>query len=310
MNFTLRDLNLLRSLEALLRLRHVSRAASALGVSQPAMSRSLAMLRRGLGDALLVRVGGRYMLTPRAEILATELPAQLKQLEQVLAPTTFDPGTTRKSQRLGVLDYETWVLIPHVVDRLRRDAPGLRLDVVGGDTANLSHIIDGTLDLSIQSPRTPPQRCLRSVLFRDRFATIFPRALAPLDLNKFVAGDHVMVGTPDDDRSDIDLALEALGHTRRIVARVPYFTAAFRIASVAGLIFTGPARLIKSMPLPRAMAVGPPPTPLPRGAGPICLYWHERHHHDPLNRWLRQAIRAAAADLAKEPETDTLLDRP
>jgi len=40
------DLNLLPALEALLRRRHVTRAAADVGLSQPAMSRVLARLRR------------------------------------------------------------------------------------------------------------------------------------------------------------------------------------------------------------------------------------------------------------------------
>ena len=51
------DLNLLPPLEALLRLRNVTEAASAVGLSQPAMSRTLARLRDLLGDPLLVRIG-------------------------------------------------------------------------------------------------------------------------------------------------------------------------------------------------------------------------------------------------------------
>ena len=58
------DLNLLPALEALLRLRNVTRAAAEVGLSQPAMSRALSRLRGIFGDPLLVRVGGGLSLTP------------------------------------------------------------------------------------------------------------------------------------------------------------------------------------------------------------------------------------------------------
>lgn len=51
------DLNLLPPLEAALRTRSVSAAALEVGLSQPAMSRALARLRRLLNDPLLVRAG-------------------------------------------------------------------------------------------------------------------------------------------------------------------------------------------------------------------------------------------------------------
>ena len=60
------DLNLLVSLDALLQERSVTRAAARMGLSQPALSASLARLRRHFGDELLTRVGNEYRLTPLA----------------------------------------------------------------------------------------------------------------------------------------------------------------------------------------------------------------------------------------------------
>ena len=51
------DLNLLRAFDALLRERHVTRAAERLEMSQSSMSASLAKLRDVLGDELLMRSG-------------------------------------------------------------------------------------------------------------------------------------------------------------------------------------------------------------------------------------------------------------
>ena len=63
------DLNLLVTLEALLRERNVTRAGHVLGASQPAMSAALARLRDMFGDQLLMRVGREYRLTPLARDL-------------------------------------------------------------------------------------------------------------------------------------------------------------------------------------------------------------------------------------------------
>ena len=66
MNLASLDLNLLVSLDALLQERSVTRAAARMGLSQPALSASLARLRRHFGDELLSRVGNEYRLTPLA----------------------------------------------------------------------------------------------------------------------------------------------------------------------------------------------------------------------------------------------------
>ena len=66
MNLSSLDLNLLVSLDALLQQRSVTRAAEQMGLSQPALSASLARLRRHFDDPLLARVGNDYRLTPLA----------------------------------------------------------------------------------------------------------------------------------------------------------------------------------------------------------------------------------------------------
>ena len=63
------DLNLLRALDAILEEQSVTKAAARLGLSQPAMSASLAKLRRHFGDELLTRVGNTYEPTPLAKEL-------------------------------------------------------------------------------------------------------------------------------------------------------------------------------------------------------------------------------------------------
>ena len=62
------DLNLLIALDALLTERSVTQAAAHLGVSQSAMTSSLARLRKLMGDELLTRVPDGMRLTPRADL--------------------------------------------------------------------------------------------------------------------------------------------------------------------------------------------------------------------------------------------------
>ena len=69
MNLNSLDLNLLVALDALLREANVSRAAMRIGLSQPATSHALQRLRDLIGDPLLVRIGARMELTPRAQAL-------------------------------------------------------------------------------------------------------------------------------------------------------------------------------------------------------------------------------------------------
>src|SRR5216684_1792640 len=80
MNLSALDLNLRVALDALLLETNVSRAAMRIGLSQLATSHALQRLRDMLGDPLLVRVGARMELTPRAQGLRRPLAQALDQV--------------------------------------------------------------------------------------------------------------------------------------------------------------------------------------------------------------------------------------
>jgi DNA-binding transcriptional LysR family regulator len=91
------DLNLLVSLDALLEQRSVTRAAEQMGLSQPALSASLARLRRHFGDELLSRVGNTYRLTPLAVQLRPRVRLALDGVERVFsAQPDFDPAESTR----------------------------------------------------------------------------------------------------------------------------------------------------------------------------------------------------------------------
>src|SRR5277367_4801439 len=88
------DLNLLVVLDALLRERNVTRAASQVGITQSAASHALARLRALTGDELLVRGRDGMVPTIRAEALAGPVRRALEDVGRVIAPpAAFDPST-------------------------------------------------------------------------------------------------------------------------------------------------------------------------------------------------------------------------
>jgi len=87
------DLILLVILDALLRERHLTRAASRIGLSQPAMSSALARLRAVFKDQLLVRTSSGMQPTPRGEALIEPIRQTLGQIERLLEiEHRFDPA--------------------------------------------------------------------------------------------------------------------------------------------------------------------------------------------------------------------------
>lgn len=134
-NLSRLDLNLLVSLDALIQERSVTKAAQRLGLSQPALSASLARLRIHFDDQLLARRGNTYELTPLASRLAEHVPTALDAVRKVFASeASFDPSQTTREFTVFGSDYSFATLgrtvtmlasqrAPHVRFRFRQHAP-------------------------------------------------------------------------------------------------------------------------------------------------------------------------------------------
>ena len=126
------DLNLLRVFDAVLHERGVTPAAARLGLTQPAVSNALARLRALFGDALFVRTAGGMDATPFARELAEPVRQALALLESALAHGPgFDPATSTRAFRFYMSDLGQIEFLPPLVERVQRDAPGVRLEAVG-----------------------------------------------------------------------------------------------------------------------------------------------------------------------------------
>ena len=138
MNLASLDLNLLVSLDALLQERSVTRAAARMGLSQPALSASLARLRRHFGDELLTRVGNDYRLTPMAVQLRDLVRAALTGVERVFtAQPEFDPASSTREFSLLISDYGVGVLGDRIAALLAEEAPHTRLRLSANTPASV-----------------------------------------------------------------------------------------------------------------------------------------------------------------------------
>jgi DNA-binding transcriptional LysR family regulator len=144
------DLNLLIALDALLREKNVTRAAERVFVSQPAMSAALQKLRAYFYDPLLVRVGRDMQLTPKGLSLVEPVHEVLLRVQATLATQpTFDPGSARRSFTLVVASSALALLLPQLLDRMVRDAPGVQCHVDSLNATSLSRLEYGDVDLCI-----------------------------------------------------------------------------------------------------------------------------------------------------------------
>src|SRR6478735_6147306 len=123
------NLNLLAAFDALLEEKNVTRAASKMGVTQSAMSSSLAQLRLLFEDPLFRRTPRGIEPTPLALELGEPIRRGLAAFDRALTPRSFDPRSESRTFVIATCDYVEFVLLPPLLKRLAREAPGVRLEV-------------------------------------------------------------------------------------------------------------------------------------------------------------------------------------
>lgn len=292
MNRRALDLNLLRTLDALLTERSVTLAGRRVGLSQPATSNALARLRALFDDQLLVRARGGMQLTARAKSLARPLAEALEALELAIAePRVFDPSTAQATIALGVTDYAALVVIPPLTRALRSRAPGIELRVHAIARPGFAMIETGEIDLAIVPIPTPPPRLRARPVFRDRMCSILRDrhplvARARLSIEDFVRADHVLI-TVGTGTSPVDDALRRRGLTRRIVLRVPHFSVVPLVVRASDMIATVPERLAQCF-VKLGLTIVRPPLRLPEFE--MKLVWHEARDGEPAQRWFRELL--------------------
>ena len=292
------DLNLLVVLDALLAERSVSRAATRLGMSQPAASRALARLRALFSDALLVDGPGGYALTVRAEEMRPMLRSILAGVGEILDGRPFDPMQETGKVRLLMLDLEAAVLAPPLIARMAQEAPAVDLELVPPGSRPLDALEAGDVDALIGVIEDAPAGIQKRTLYHDHFVTLMraehPVAGTKLTLDRFLDLDHMVVSVTGTGRAWVDETLAHLGKERRVKVRVPGFFAAIEIAAQSDLVMTLPSRLARTAAgMHRFVTAAPPLDP---GGVPMSLAWHARHQDAPRHVWLRKTIVAALGD--------------
>lgn len=293
------NLNLVPALAALLREGTVGGAARQVGVSQSAMSHSLARLREQLGDPLLVTQGRRVSLTPRAQRLAARLPEALERLRATLTgPTAFDPATAQLTWTIATVDYFELTTLPALMAYLGAHAPGvtLRLERLTADSA--AALQAGRLDLILGGTGLVRGAGIEGVdLYADPFKVIVradhPRLRRRPSLKQYVAAEHVVVQFEGRGPGLVDRVLAQRGLQRHVGLWVPHFVSAPLVVAESDMISTVASAVAERGRKLLGLRVFEPPIPLP--AAPIKMWWPKAHETDPARTWLRDLVRRGVA---------------
>ena len=288
------DLNLLVALDALLSEKSVTRAASRLNMTQPAMSGLLARLREYFEDALIVQVGRQMELTLLAESLVAPVQDILLRVDAVIAAEPgFDPHRSKRHFSMTVSDYVLRVFLFEALERIYREAPGITFEFRQSSGRAREELESGEIDFVIGPqidilPGHPHEE-----LFEDTYTVIAwagsNTVADTLSLDAYMGLGHVVFrgeqrGNPWLERWFV----RKYGDARRIEMTVASFSllphaivGTDRIATIQTRLAQ---RYVQSLPLKLIQA----PIELPKLTE--VLQWNVQRDADLTSRWLRSKL--------------------
>jgi DNA-binding transcriptional LysR family regulator len=293
MNLSSLDLNLLVALDALLTEANVSRAALRIGLSQPATSHALQRLRTMLDDPLLVRVGARMELTPRAQSLRAPLTQTLEQVRELLTSDTFDAARSQRRFRLMMPDIIAELFLPLLATRVGEQAPGVHLEVVPWrGPATITAEFARSLDLIISCLGDAYPGFHRVLLYEDSDALAVRKDHAIgkrlKDADTFFRARHIAVVERGQTEDMIDTWLRAKNLSRQVALTVPGYIQALHVVSQTDLVAFVPRRLIAALSSPLSLL--PVEPPIDPGIDKQFMFYPTRAQVDAGSIWLRNLV--------------------
>lgn len=283
------DLKLLQLLEHVYTTQSVSRAAEKMGLSQPTVSIGLAKLRKALGDPLFVKTSGGMQATPRTEDLMPSVRQVLSGMSRLLSNFShFDAASSERTFRIFMTDASHITLMPRLFAHVRALAPGIRLEAITIGPNMAVQLQSGDADLALGLIPGLEAGFYQQALFDQDWVCLansnHPRIHKKIVLKDYLSESHVGIVSGTGAQL-LDLALQRMGHKRKVHLALPGFLGLSAILSSSDLIATLPRHIGET--LAHASGLKVLPCPLPIEGFTVKQYWHTRFHQDPANRWLR-----------------------
>ena len=285
------DLNLFVVFDAVYTERNLTRAAAVLNLTQPAVSNALSRLRESLNDPLFVRTPKAMVPTPVADNIIGSVREALQLLDtSVQQGDKFHPISSQKTFQFSMNDVAETLLFPSLIAHVQRTAPDIILTSYPLDRRDIAQeLASGNVDFAIDVPLIADPNLCHEPLLQSHYVCVarpdHPITADHISLAQYVDLKHILVSSRRTGIGHIDIALNALGHQRKIQLRVSHYLSVQSIVEQTDFMMTIPRALARKMPL-KVWEL-----PFDMAAVDWHLYWHKSADKDQANRWMRQAIK-------------------
>lgn len=284
----------MRLLAELVAVRSVSLAAQRVGLSQSAASHALAKMRKHLGDPLFTRVGTGIHPTPYGERLGLAAAEALTVIAAGLATNRpFDPLVSARNFNVYMSDIGQMVFLPKFLAHMKDEAPNTAIRSMPIPLINPGASLGtGEVDVAIGFFENLRAGFRQRLLFREHYVCVVSdrqsKFQSGLSLSAFQSAKHAIADSTGMAHSVIDRTLREQRIKRHVVLRVPGYHVLPTIIADTDLMVVMPSRLAIAFASYLPIKILRAPIALP--TYDIRIYWHERFHQDPTNRWLRNAF--------------------
>ncbi|UHD46061.1 LysR substrate-binding domain-containing protein [Aureimonas altamirensis] len=234
------------------------------------------------------------MPTPRAIALRERVHVLARDVRDVLSPQegTLNLATLERTFTIRANDGFIALFSAPLMAVAIAVAPHARLRFAPKPVKEAGPLRDGTIDLEIGVLGDFAPEVRTHLLFRDRFVGVVrkghPLLSAPVTPERYAAARHTVVSRRGQFSGPVDDALETLGLTRKIVAVVPGFLDALRIARQSDLVALVTQSCLSDPQFEEGLVSFPLPMETPEIA--VVALWHPRMEADPAHRWLRETV--------------------
>jgi len=229
----------------------VRAAADSLGLSQPALSKSLRVLETELGARLIERGARGSTLTTFGRVLYKRAKLIGNELERVTDEIRQLAGHAAGRVSLGSSATSAIVFLPPVVQAFQKRHPDAEIHVIGGlPSVLLPRLVDGTLDLVVgPRPAQLPSPLIESETLMKSPSVIAVRQSHRLasarSLKAFADARWVLNTSAGHAESSLHAAFAALGLAGpRIAVRADSFQAAYALIAKSDLAGLMPEHLL------------------------------------------------------------------
>ncbi|MGL5837610.1 MAG: LysR family transcriptional regulator [Sphingorhabdus sp.] len=306
-NLRRHNLNALPVLREILKHGNLTRAAKALGLTQPALSNILKQLRIDFDDMLIVRQGQKMQLTVAALELVEPLEQAMQLLENLFSSTEFDPAHSDRVFRIATSDFVITQLGTRLAGVIAKDAPGVSIQMQAAQRSSVQALMVGEIDMIISptilltsgvASQPESESVETEVVLREQMVCLAradDRAFAKgLTLDEYLARPHAGYIFGNSAGSSMEqVYMQRLGLRQNDKMLVASYAALAPIVAETGFLALVPESMARAAIVHYPLQYARPPfAPVEMEWSTV---WHKRQDRRSDMQWLRAVIKRLPA---------------